>query len=213
MAARITAGSGVLLGRYGRWITADGPRAAASRVAGCGGAAALGVWTTAEHLPWLPLPAAAAWCAAAWAAAPEPDSADTEPEPEVFDPDQWLRIAHDAVGGARGVHLSALAAALTEALGEEWSTEDVRAAADELGVPVTASVRVGGRVSTGIRTADLPPPPPPLPDDKEGCSSAGHAATATTTPVVEKWAGGAATTIYPHGRQAAEPARPERRAD
>lgn len=186
---RLLRGCTALLGQYGRWIVADGPGTALARIGGCTAAAALAIWTTFTTVPLLPVGALVVFTIAAAVAAGPGEQHDTEGEPdeEELTAEEFTELAREACGEGKGVHLAVLAELLAEETGQEWDTDDVRALAEDAGVPVTPSVRMRGRkvaVSTGIRLADLPPPPPPpLLDDEEGCRSAGQAATATTTPL------------------------------
>jgi hypothetical protein len=65
-------------------------------------------------------------------------------------------------------HLKAVAGAL------HTSTDRVREALTAAGIPITGGVRMGGRVSTGVRADHFPPLPSPSPDDPVAVVDAGQ---------------------------------------
>jgi hypothetical protein len=137
--------------------------------------------------------AAAAWVAASWYAGRPPtddvghdidididegegqdeDEQSGEPAPEEPPVDPLLQLAADLIGTARGVHLSALLAALHRAGADPaLDTRGLRAQLATRGVPVRPSVRapreaVPGApvaVSAGVHREDLEAVLGPLPD-------------------------------------------------
>lgn len=114
---------------------------------------------------------------------------DTAPEParDLTGPELQETI-HDVLGGAPAVHLTTLAAHLTEATGRPWDGTQVRAACTTHGIPIRPKVRdLGGdRVSSGVHRDDLDPLPAPLPaaapSPPVDSYVAGHGGNATPLP-------------------------------
>lgn len=182
-ATRIYDGSGILYRRWTGWVWPEEPTllGTVGRFGGTVFGASM-AWTAVQASPGLMWVAAGGWCIAAYRAEEEPDEGDDEEdgEPDPVTTDEFIELLHDALGDAKGVHLSTLAERLADLEpGRRWDTAAVRQLATDAGVPVTDSVRVGGSVSTGIKRKDAPPPTP-LGAAVVG-SSAGQPATATTT--------------------------------
>jgi hypothetical protein len=120
--------------------------------------------------------------------------------------DQFVTLAHELIAGAPGVHLTTLAAALSDRYGGDWDTADVRALCGAYSIPVQPSVRdARKRVSTGVHGADLPPLPQPLPGAPAAGDvavvAAGHPATTgpTTPPTTPAPTTPTTPTVTTHG--------------
>ncbi|TLQ45771.1 hypothetical protein [Streptomyces marianii] len=135
--------------------------------------AALGYVLSA--VPILGTPLTLAWALAAYRAgapeetapvpaddAPEPgEQPSAEPEEEQLLPTREELAAALHQLAAPHVHLTALAAHFGLSSGQ------LREACDGAGIPVAGGVRMGGRVSTGVRAPDFPtlsPDPEPVPE-------------------------------------------------
>lgn len=150
--------------------------------------------------PWRIAFLAAWWCWAALrahrgggrpvaptAAAAVPEGPD-EHRIEVS-PEQFLRLAREAIGDARGVHLVSLVERLTEVHPDQpWDIPAVRDLAAAAGVPVRPVVRAPGRGPTvGIHRDDLPassasPSAPPTAVVGATTPQVSTATTGPTTP-------------------------------
>lgn len=197
---RIADGTGILARRAGAWLVGERWQSLALRAGGTAFMAPYVLPPVLDELRTYPLAVPAATVAglgaAWWAGRPrtaeevEPDDEEqpeTEPEP-VVEPGEFIGHIRDAIGPGKGVHLSALAAHLTQATGDPWSPALARAACEAAGVAVQRGVRMPGRPpSTGVKLAALPAPlpaPPVAPPAgvvPAGQDAATGAATATAT--------------------------------
>lgn len=179
-----------------RWIAAgEGPLDTAVRVAMVAAGAYVG-WRLVSR-SWLVLGAAVlvvvvlALRAATKAVTGDGKGDGKKPAPAVktgpasVDPDAFTAAVWEHLGDFKAIHLATLATHLTDATGEEWTTDRVRAACKAAQIPIRPKVRdLGGdRVSSGIHRDDLPPLPQPLPEEaQEGpvdSYTAGHDGNAT----------------------------------
>jgi hypothetical protein len=165
MTGRLLTGGGALLTRITTWWTADGIRSGIARIIGTllAIAAGGGVLLAAPGLWW---PLAAGWLIACWYA--KPALAETA---EQDDPGEFLRILHQLLADRKGAHLVEIAEHFT---GDPAATGVVRELCASAGIPIADGVRVGRKVSTGIRTRDLPPLPDHSPDGPVGVVAAGQ---------------------------------------
>lgn len=173
LSVRLADGSALLSRRIGArlagWVSTsrrsdlEGWKAAAGPVVRLVvlGVVAYGAYRLLRAVPWLMWVVAAGWCWGAFAVARKasedaPDEASAEP-----DAGRVHALLWQLIGDRNGVHLSAVLAHLHEGgHGEGWEVADLRARLAALGVPVRRSVKVGGRVTWGVRAADLPAPSP-----------------------------------------------------
>ncbi|MCF2531737.1 hypothetical protein [Yinghuangia soli] len=133
-------------------VVRDDPRATARRIGGL----ALGAYVTLKAGPAGVAPVGCWWLWQAWRRAPTPAEHTL---------DTFTGYLHALIGDRTGIHLDELHAVLVEG-GLDWTRADLRANLATMGIPVRASVRVGGLVRSGIHRDDLPSPgrPAPLPD-------------------------------------------------
>lgn len=110
---------------------------------------------------------------------PSPAPREAPPEPsEDLSREELQAAIRDALGGSPAVHLTTLAAHLTESTGRPWDGTQVRAACTTHGIPIRPKVRdLGGdRVSSGVHRDDLGPLPQPLPEEAQGAEVGDYAA-------------------------------------
>ncbi|MFE4874773.1 hypothetical protein [Streptomyces sp. NPDC056682] len=124
--------------------------------------------------------------APAAAAAEVPEPVEEEPVTTLSNA-EFVDLVRRCIGPKNGVHLAVLPGLLGELTGEAWSAARVRASLAAAGVAVSGSVRMGSRVSTGVRLDALPclapatPVTPPVGVVPAGQEPATPGATATTT--------------------------------
>jgi hypothetical protein len=99
-------------------------------------------------------------------APPEPPQEKPADEPSLPTPEQLAEALHKVADPH--AHLAAVATAL------DTSTDRVREALTAAGIPVSGGVRMGGRVSTGVKAGHFPPLPTPAPDGDVAVVDAGQ---------------------------------------
>lgn len=168
MSARLRRGHRTVAGWVAHWtagtdVTDGRPREVALRVGILAGGGVV-CW----HWPALAAVPAAWWAAAAWYAGRDRDAAGepgeegpAAPPPPTFEEfyrEGHLRLIVAAMEDRPAVHLRDLLAIMRHApRWESWSLADLRALLDDLGVPVTRSVRVGSAVTAGVRREHVEP--------------------------------------------------------
>lgn len=123
-------------------------------------------------VPWLMWALAAGWCWAAFAVTRKPSADASDEESEAPDAGPVHALLWELIGDRSGVHLNTVLAHLRErGHGEDWGVPELRARLAALRVPVRRSVKVAGRVTWGVRAADLPAPSPLAPAEVDQTSS------------------------------------------
>ena len=173
----IWTGSAAICARIGAWIAGGPvPRLIALGLA-AGFAKGLPHTTT---LVWL---TAAAWLVTAVVLglrSPATTAPEDDGQEPALTPEKVTAALHELA--APHVHLVPVAEAL------DSTTQDVRKALDEMGVPVTDGVRMKGRgVSPGVRAQDLPPLPRDHSPAAEGVLTSDN--NSNNAPTVERQAG------------------------
>ncbi|AWL39683.1 MULTISPECIES: hypothetical protein [unclassified Streptomyces] len=129
-------------------------------------AGAYGVWLLLRRWPsalWVLVPL---WCWAAVRALPTaaPESAEEGPLPAedtAAQREQLLDLIRTLIGDRPGVHLAVLLKHLQDhGQWEHREVADLRAHLVALQVPVRRSVKVAGKVASGVHRDDLPTPSP-----------------------------------------------------
>ncbi|MFF3497394.1 hypothetical protein ACFYWS_39385 [Streptomyces sp. NPDC002795] len=149
-------------------------------------AAVVTVYAAARYRTWIAW-GVLAWCAVAWAHAPnetpaEDDEQDAEEAPVAPDPADITDVVRDVIGPGRGALLTALVGPLGVA--DTKAVRELLAAAD---IPLRPGVRTPGGNGPGVHTDDMPTPRPALDDADVGVVAAGETANTNTNnkPTVE----------------------------
>ncbi|MGD6761371.1 hypothetical protein ACOKM5_20770 [Streptomyces sp. BH097] len=165
-----------IVGRFG-W----GPTLAGAFVA---------VYAAARYRTWIAW-GVLAWCALAWAhapdddqdPAPEGDDQDADAEPAEPDPADVADVVRDVIGGGRGALLTALRGPLGAA-----DTKAVRDHLTAAGIRVREGVRTPAGNGPGVHADDVPAPRPAPTDPPVGDVAAGEDANtnANNKPRVDR---------------------------
>lgn len=192
-ADRLCTGSGILARRFGTWLMGERLRDVLIRPVGAVAALTYSVTVLMPATPASGLLATAGWCAAAWRAARAVERYEAAQE-------ALLQLLDDCIADRNGVLLADVLLVLhrSELLLDE-DAASLRRHCEAAGVVVRDSLKVDGRVSTGVHREDLDavlaPPPPlsstPPPEESPQVSDPnylreGHAESG----------GGAGTTVY-----------------
>ncbi|WP_329315418.1 hypothetical protein [Streptomyces sp. NBC_01262] len=175
LAAWLRRGSPALARQWAAWVTGDNGRAVVRRGAGTAALAFIvaGLMTAA---PWLFGPIAAIWWGVAAGRAGRAVLAREAAELA------FVQLLRDAIGPRNGVLLADVLLLLhRDKLLVGWDVADVRVQCAALGIPVRDSIKVEGRVSTGVHIDDLlsawdvePTPPPKIRNPSPAGISAGN---------------------------------------
>ncbi|MEU6340267.1 hypothetical protein ABZ883_04860 [Streptomyces sp. NPDC046977] len=121
---------------------------------------------------------------------PEQPAGEQQPAPlPDLSHDELGEYLRALLGPSGGVHLAALAKALSGVTGRAWETRDVRAQLARVGIRVRAGVRAPGvGVREGVHRRDIPPAPPPdqetAPDGDVVAGQPGNNNTGNTSRLV-----------------------------
>ncbi|MFJ5217207.1 hypothetical protein ACIP98_21095 [Streptomyces sp. NPDC088354] len=121
---------------------------------------------------------------------PEQPAGEQQPTPlPELSRDELGEYLRALLGPTGGVHLLALAKALSGVTGRTWETRDVRDQLARVGIRVRAGVRAPGvGVREGVHRRDIPPAPPPdqeeAPDGVVAAGQPGNNNTGNTSRLV-----------------------------
>ncbi|MGW3330274.1 hypothetical protein ACWDF9_06965 [Streptomyces rubiginosohelvolus] len=177
-ARRLVTGHRRQAARLTGWVSEKGePKSTASRSAVLAAAGYI-LWQTIDRSPAVLWILAAAWCIAAWRAAPKPPAA-VPAEPPASPRDSIVQWLTETIGDRPGIHLYELypTMRLLPGMGHHDDTA-LREALTTLDIPITRAFTIGDvKGRSGVRLADLADPPPsreeqPLPKGEDAGETA-----------------------------------------